>query len=85
MGHRKTAVYRLFAGFYASVAEVVGLTIGGIVGVVYGLLWILWQLLTGKEANTDGKIATAVQRLLQWPVILYIFAFTGKGSFQWFP
>ena len=85
MGNRKTAVYRLFAGFYGSIAEAVGLTIGGLLGIGYGLLWICWQLLTGSDANTDGKIATAIQRLLQWPINLYIFAFTGKGTFQWLP
>lgn len=85
MGNRKIALFRFFAGFYASIAEAIGLTVGGILGIVYGFLWILWQLLTGNDANTDGKIATAIQRLLQWPINLYIFAFTGKGTFQWLP
>lgn len=85
MSNRKTAIFRLFASLYGTIAETIGLTIGGLLGVAYGLTTIFYQLVTGKEINSNGKIATAIQRLLQWPINLYIYAFTGKGRFQWLP
>jgi len=85
MGNRTTALLRLFAGFYGTIAETIGLFFGGTLGILYGLLTIFYQLITGKDINSDGKIPTAVQRLLQWPVNLYVYAFTGKGTFQWLP
>lgn len=82
---RTGALVRVFAAFYASFAEVVAGFALVFVGLPYLLATVLWQLLTGRSPSPDSRVGDAVERVLVWPIDLYVYSFTGRGGMRWLP
>jgi hypothetical protein len=88
MGQRKQAVWRILALLYGTTVASLISTVVLIVGFVWGIVDILWQLLSGRnDLSETSKPATIVEATLMWNVSLLVFALTGggPGRLEWLP
>jgi len=85
MGQRKDALWRIVAFVWSYVAALVA-SVVLLVGIVWGAIDVLWQLVFGSDGlSASSTPAMLVRSTLLWPVDLMIYAFTGAGEMQWLP
>lgn len=86
MSQRTQAGWRILSAAYGAT---VGATITGVVGlvaIVWGVVDILWQLLTNRnDLSENSTPAKVVYNTLHWNLDLFVFFATGEGMFQWLP
>lgn len=87
MGKRTEVLWRLFAVLWAWTVGALVMTIATPVGMVFGVLDLLWQLIAGSEGLSDSNIGFRIfVGSLMWIQGLMVFGFTGGGDgFQWVP
>lgn len=86
MENRSNAVWRIIMLLWAW-------TIGGliagvimVVGLIWGVVDILWQLILGTEGlMSDSRPAQFVSGSLHWFAEVHAYAFTGNGSVNFLP
>ncbi|RLM32617.1 hypothetical protein [Haloarcula sp. Atlit-120R] len=82
---RADALWRVWAFIWAIPASFVA-SIVSIVGLVWGIVDVLWQLIFGTDGlSSSSRPAGIVKGVLLWPVDLTIYAFTGDGGMMWLP
>jgi len=85
MGNRKDAVWRIAAFLWSWVASF-GSAIGGFIGLIWGAIDVLWQLITGRDGLSGSSTpADWVTRLVMWPIDNLVYAFTGNGEIELLP
>lgn len=77
---------RLFAVLWAWTVGMLVLTVAMPIGMVFGVIDLLWQLLAGTEGISDGNIGFRVfTGSLKWVQELMMFGIAGSGEFQLLP
>jgi hypothetical protein len=83
MAKRTEALWRIWAFIWSIVASFIA-SIVMLVGFVWGVVDVLWQLVTGGDGlSASSRPAEFVADVLYWPIDLTVFAFTGDGEFAW--
>ena len=84
MSQRTEALWRIWTIIWMAVIGYVLMFVISIVALVWMILDILWQLITGRDdLSTDRAPARAVDATLSWSVGQTIFALTGGGDKGW--
>ncbi len=87
MGERADALWRVLALVWQATLGYVALGIVGIIAIVWMVLDVIWQLITGRDGlDANSTIASQVEMAFEWSVGQTVFALTGggDGSFRWF-
>jgi hypothetical protein len=88
MGQRAEAVWRILAAIYGLTIAAIVSTIVFAIGVVWGIVDVIWQLVTDRnDLSEDSTPAMVVGGTLRWNVEMLIFALTGggPGRLKWLP
>jgi hypothetical protein len=87
MGARKDAIMRVWALIWQATVGYVAVTVMGIVGIVWMILDVAWQLITGRDGlGSSSQVAGHIGDAFQWTASQTVFAVTGGGDgrFRWF-
>lgn len=86
MSARSEAVWRLLGLVYLVTIFPLVALIGSVAALVYMLVDVVLQLLTGGEGLTTGSgRASWLSRLYEWGIAQAEYIFFGTGSFQFLP
>ena len=88
MEQRYQALWRILAAIYAFTIASIVTAIAFVVGFVYGIVDVLWQLVSDRDdLSEDSKPAMIIGETLRWQIEMLIFAFTGGGPKRliWLP
>lgn len=85
MSKRMDALWRVAAFIWSVPAGIVS-SFAMIVGLLWGIVDVVWQLILGSDGLSASSMpAKWVKRLIMWPVNLTVYAITGSGDFQLWP
>ena len=83
---RGQALWRILAFFYGATITTLLTAVVTVVGLIWGIIDILWQLVTNRndlgETSTPARV---VEGVLMWNVRLLVYSLTGAGRFEWLP
>lgn len=86
MGMRMDALWRILAFLWAYTVGGIVATIAVIIGIVWGLVDVTWQLITGRDGlSSSSRPAEIVRESIWWPIRLTVYSLTGKGEMEWLP
>jgi len=85
MSKRMDALWRVAAFLWSFVAALVA-SVVVIVGMLWGAVDVLWQLVLGSDGlSSSSTPAMLVRGVIMWPARLQVYAFTGAGEMLWLP
>ena len=88
MAQRSQALWRVLAFLYAITVAAFVSGVVTTIGIIWGVVDVLWQLITGRDdLKEDSTPARVVSGTLMWNVNMLIFATTGGGAgrLEWTP
>lgn len=84
--YRMDALVRVWAFIWAWTVGSIVITVVTIIGLLWGIIDVLWQFIINSEGLSEGsRAAEIVTDTLQWGIDLVVYALTGKREFMWFP
>lgn len=85
-GMRMDALVRVFALLWAWVVGAILGSIAFFVGLVWMVIDVVWQLITGREGlDAGGMLASWLQGIVQWGAMQTNYALFGDGEFKLLP
>lgn len=88
MAQRSQAIWRVLAFLYGITVASLVTTVVAIVGILWMIIDIPWQLLSGRnDLSETSRPAMIVEETLLWNIQMLIFALTGGGpkKLEWTP
>lgn len=88
MGNRMEALVRVWALIWVSIIGYFGGIVFGAVAMVFMVLDVLWQAITGRDGlDPNGRVGSAIVDFYEWVVGQSLFALVGAGDgeFCWHP
>lgn len=85
-GLRMDALLRVFALIWAWFFGAILGSIAFTIGLLWMVLDVLWQLITGREGlSASGMLASWLQGIVQWGAMQTNYALFGDGEFKLLP